>query len=237
MERMNVKLRGLLLTFAIITLTIVSGCNDNQVTNPETVTPTTNDNGELSLMSASGDHPDSFLILDSVKIMLKDIKLDPADSHGHECDFRTGPFVVKLNLNSSVNVFTTAMIPAGSYDRIKFEIHKLNPNVVPPDPDFGMGSERFTIVAWGSYNGVPFAFQSKKSVNQSIHFDPPAVMSELPEIKANITLTVDPYAWFYDNGHFLNPGVENNDDKIDNNIRSSFRAFCDNDHNGIPDGH
>jgi len=233
MERFNVKFRVMLLTCALITLVLAGGCNKDSVTEP--VTQSSNENADLSMMSPSGAGDFPLLILDSVKILVKDIKLDEAGNNNHhECDFRTGPFAVKLNLNGNVNVISTAMIPEGRYDRIKFEIHKMNPTQTPPDPDFSYMGGRFSVVAWGSYNGSAFVFRSKQSATQSLWFNPPATMNSMT--KSNITLSVAPYSWFYDDGRFLTPGDDGDENKIDRNIKNSFRAFRDNDRNGIPDG-
>ena len=50
----------------------------------------------------------------------------------------------------------------------------------------------------------------------------------------NVTLKVDPYAWFEDNGLILDPIVQ--EKQIDDRIKESFAsAFKDNDRNGDPD--
>lgn len=236
MKRLNVNFvnfRVLMLLLALITLSLTPGCKDNQLT--ESTSPiTTADNADISVMSSNTSGDAGLLVFDYVKIMIKDIKLD-VEGNSHEENFKTGPFVVNLNLNSSVNVFSTSMIPEGRYDRVKFEIHKLGPNETPPDPDFGTGSSRYSVVAAGTYNGVPFTYHSKQSVNQTLNFG--RGVGIVNGIKTNITLSIDPYAWFYDNGHFLDPALERNENDIDRNIRNSFRAFCDNDRNGVPDDH
>ena len=97
-------------------------CNDS------TVTPAQTDNLSLNVMSTTDSAGDSqsYFIIDTVKILMKDIKLNVSNSSQDSTNFKTGPFVLFLNLSSGINEISTSMIPAGSYDKIKFEIHKLN---------------------------------------------------------------------------------------------------------------
>src|SRR3972149_3663480 len=97
------------------------GCSDS------TVTPQA-DNLSFSVTSSADSIGDSqnILILDTVKILLKEIKLNVANANQDSTNFKVGPFVLFLDLSSSVNFISSALIPAGSYDKIKFEVHKLN---------------------------------------------------------------------------------------------------------------
>ena len=50
---------------------------------------------------------------------------------------------------------------------------------------------------------------------------------------ANLTITVDPYSWFYDGDTFSDPANEND---IDNKIKDSFKkCFRDSNHDGRGD--
>lgn len=232
-EWLRLKLITLIALVAVLSISMlnISGCSDN------TVTPTRSDNFEVSHMS-SADTTDATgnLVLDTVKILIKDIKLNIPNS-SDSTNFKTGPYVLYLNLNSSVNIIGFGYIPVGTYDKIQFEVHKLSDNESIPDPEFVEGNSRFSVVAKGTYNGVRFVYKSDKSAKQKLNFPNALIVTET---KSNVTLQIKPYIWFIDsNNQYMDPNNENNRDKIDSNIQSeikaSFKAFKDNNKDGIPD--
>jgi len=55
---------------------------------------------------------------------------------------------------------------------------------------------------------------------------------------SNVTVMVDVASWFKDaSGALLDPTNQTNAGAIDRNIRRSFRAFADHDHDGVDDEH
>src|SRR6266699_4003070 len=55
---------------------------------------------------------------------------------------------------------------------------------------------------------------------------------------SNFTVSVDVASWFKDaSGNFLDPNDPANAETINANIRHSFRAFADEDHDGVDDDH
>jgi hypothetical protein len=231
MKRFNESLRMLSLFCVLVTLIIVQGCKSDEVVTQ------TSDNTEISMMSSPGvtDHsPINALVLDSVKVLIKNIKLNVSAASSDSVNFKTGPFAVKLNLNSSVNLFTTAMIPEGTYDKVKFEIHKLEDGeVANVDTSFSFAGGRYSVVVYGKFNLVPFIYRSTKSAHQKITFSPAATVNS--QTKSNITLSVQPYTWFWNGADYIDPMLVSNENDIDNRIKTSFKAFRDNDRNGTPD--
>ncbi|MBK7160060.1 MAG: hypothetical protein IPH77_16390 [Ignavibacteria bacterium] len=67
----------------------------------------------------------------------------------------------------------------------------------------------------------------------------PTAVSVSPDIKSNITMVIKPYIWFISNGVYLDPRIPANSNDIDNNIKNNinnnFKAFKDDDRNGLPD--
>jgi hypothetical protein len=220
---------SLLVLAVVISLTGFYGCN-----NSSTVVPLT-DNLSFSGMSSADSLGDSqtYFRLDTVKILIKDIKLEFANTSEDSSDFKVGPFVLFLNLSSNVNYISSALIPVGEYKKIKFEIHKLNGNEVP-DPEFAGG---YSIVVKGWYHDNYFVYKSDKSAHQKLQF-PNNLPISVGAI-SNITLIVKPYIWFRKAGVWLNPVDPANENDIDNNIKNNinqnFKAFRDNDKNGLPD--
>lgn len=231
MKRFNEFFKGISVLTILIALLLISGCKSDEV-----VTSSSTDNFDVSMMSSTGvtDSPINALVLDSVKILLKDIKLNVSASSDDSVNFKTGPFVLKLNMNSSVNVITTAMIPAGTYNKIMFEIHKLEDSeTIGIDTAFSFGGGRYSVVVYGKFNLVPFIYRSTKSAKQKINFNPAITVSNTT--KSNVTLKVQPYTWFWNGTDYMNPVDIANTNNIDNNIKASFKAIKDDDHNGIED--
>lgn len=220
---------GLLAAFLVIIFSF-SSCSDS-------VTPTQQDNLSFSYVG-SADTVDNtgILVIDTVKILLKDIKLNVANS-SDSTNFKTGPYVLNLNFNSVVNTIGSAYIPVGTYDKVQFEVHKLNTNETVPDPEFIDSVNSYSVVVKGSYNGIRFVYKSDKSAKQKLTMPNGLVVTST---MSNITLGVFPYIWFIDsNNLYMDPNDPNNRSTIDNNIKdnfkNNFKAFKDNDKNGIPD--
>lgn len=215
----------------VISFLIVIGCSDDQSTNPSI------ENAELSTYGTREitDGGDT-LLLDTVKILIKNIKLNVSQS-SDSGNFKTGPFVIFLNFSGTVTLMTSAQIPQGSYDKIKFEIHKPEANETPPDPEFLSGSERYSVIVKGFFNGSYFVYRSSKSAHQILNY--PSNVSYVSDTKTNVTIKAEPYKWFYKNGILLDPNNPSNANDIDNNIKdninNALRAFRDNNKDGTPD--
>lgn len=209
----------------------IYGCNDSVSTVPDNL-----DFSAISTTDSTGDNS-GLLILDTVKILIKDIKLNVANNNQDTSNFKVGPYVLYLNLNSNINIVSTGFIPAGTYDKVRFMVHKLENNEPVPDPDFEDVNGRYSVVVKGSFNAIPFIYKSDKSAHQKLSFTNSLQVSESG--KSNITLKVMPYIWFIKNNAYLDPSDPANHSDIENNIKdninNNFKIFVDNDRNGIPD--
>ena len=182
------------------------------------------------------------LQLTEVKILLRDIKLEQESApkvtdgdhngEGDEVVVDVGPVVVHLNLTGMTTDFLVSDIPAGTYDEIRFTIDKPDVAETPPDPEFvdiQDSTKRYSVIVKGMYNFVPFIYKSHKSAQQKLKFDQPLVIED--NTTTNLTITVDPYTWFFDDGSLLDPNDLINMYEIDQNISRSFRnAFRDDNH-------
>ena len=233
MKKNNLKYRiSALITAVFISMAGIYGCGDS------TVAPQADN---LSFSSTSsvdsvGDNQ-NLLILDTVKILIKDIKVKVANNNEDSTNFKVGPFVLFLNLSGSVNQISSAIIPAGNYKKVKFEIHKLEDAEAIPDPEFADANGRYSVIIKGTYLGVYFVYKSSKSAHQILQF--PLDIPLSAAVLTNISLIVRPYIWFIKNDAYMNPLDPANSNDIDNNIKdnikNNFKAFKDNDRNGIPD--
>ncbi|MFI5237620.1 MAG: hypothetical protein ACHQLA_06775, partial [Ignavibacteriales bacterium] len=184
---------------------------------------------------------DDTITLDTVKILLRDIKLgyetepDNGENDGSdEISVKVGPFVVYLNLAGVNTEFAVSTIPAGSYNKIKFKIHKVEASETPPDPEFKEGDDsslRYSVIVTGSFNSQPFIYKSRKSAHQKITVEEPIVVEQ--NTTTNLIITVDPSTWFIEEGRVLDPNNPENQNDIDNNIKDSFkRCYKDNGYDG-----
>lgn len=167
--------------------------------------------------------------LDTVKILLRDIKIRN-QSTDDTTSIKVGPIVVYLNLAGVTSEFAVADIPPGNYDRIKFKVHKIEGSEFPPDSEFKEGSDeslRYSVIVKGIFNSTPFIYKSRKPAHQDLKLETPLIVDE--NGVANLTILVDPFSWFMDGGNILDPNDNTNSDKIDNNIKDSFKkAYQDN---------
>lgn len=223
---------------ALILATLISGAGFYGCSNSVTSPPT--NNLSFSSMSSTDSAGDSqnIIVLDTVKILIKDIKLDLDASSEDSSQFQIGPFVLFLNMSStSINTMSSAIIPAGVYEKVKFEVHKLNNNEAVPDPEFADANGRYSVIVKGFYLGNYFVYKSTKSAHQILHF--PSTLPISTSVYSNITMIVKPYIWFIRNGGYLDPRDPANSNDIDNNIKDNinhnFKAFKDDDRNGLPD--
>jgi hypothetical protein len=211
---------------AICIILFVGGCDSTEITD-----------GTISVSFApsniSNKISDSTLQLDTIKVLMKDIKLKD-QSGNEEKKIRTGPIVVYISLSNMTTDFAVNNIPAGSYDRIRFSVHKLENSETPPDSEFkesADSSKRYSVIVKGLYNSVPFVYKSKKSAHQDIALEEPVAVDNINS--ANLTITVDPLEWFYKDDILLDPNDVANENDIDNNIEHAFKkCFRDDDHDG-----
>ena len=223
------KLTILSIASSFLLLFAFSACDTTETTNGSISLSFSNN---TALSKINGD----VIELDTVKILLRDIKIK-SKSGTDSSSIKVGPFVIKLNLTGITTDFAIGNIPTGSYERIKFEIHKIEASETLSDPEFREGTDeslRYSVIVKGKYNTVPFIYKSRKSAKQDLKLETPVIVEE--NGIANLTITVDPFTWFADSTNTLDPTDPANENDIDNNIKESFKkAFRDNNHDGNED--
>ena len=229
---MKAAVQLLILMFVSFSVIFYS-CGD-LLTDPETVSK---NNLEFSYISSkdTSSKTTNIIILDNVKILIKDVTLvSETDDSSY---FYKGLFVIYLNLKNTVTTFGSGLITPGSYDRIRYEVHKLELNEQSPDPEFSDSLGNYSVVAKGYFNGRRFTYKSSISAEQILNF--PAKITLDTTSKGNVTMLVRPQIWFKKNNEYMDPRDPGNTNDIDNmiknNINQNFRAFKDYDKNGIPD--
>ncbi len=230
-KTMKTILRKIHLLIPLVLLMLVTawGCKDNAVVS-------TDGTLELNQMGSSDTVDTGLLVITQVKILVKDIKLNVSNSGQDTTNFKVGPYVLILNF-AGISLIDQAIIPAGTYDKIRFMIHKLGDTEPIPDPDFADSLGRYSVIVKGTYAGVDFVYKSDKSAHQKLSSSNSIVIG--PSSTTSVTLKVKPYIWFIKNFIYLDPRDPNNRNDIDNNIKdninNNFKCFKDNNKDGQPD--
>ena len=236
-------MRFALLLFSIVAAVSLTSCDDDDsptATLPEGVTVTLSSQTLVAPARAAGD-----LQISRARFVLRDLKFHTPDGP-EEMEFVTGPFVVDLNLNGSLNEVAAANVPADTYDEVRFKIHKLDDDdprdlAAMREPEFAdfVGPDRLSVRVEGTYddgNGAaPFNFTSDLNEEQRVFLAPFLTVAE-EDSSINVTMIVDTTGWFDDGqGGTLDPRNPSNTDEIEENISSSIDIFEDRDRDGRED--
>ena len=189
------------------------------------------------------------IVIDGVQVVLRKLRLDgaptascPEDAEGDsECgEVQLGPVLFDLPLDQGADAVFSALVPVGTYDRFKFQIHKPSDangdaDLVAQYPDMANSSIRVT----GTFNGTPFVFASDLTEVEDVVIAEPVEVAAESEVP--LTLHIDAADWFVNAaGDGLVDPAQANDGQpfeslVEQNIRSSFRAFHDGDADGAAD--
>ncbi len=195
------------------------------------------------------------LVLDRVAIVLSEIELEGSvegcpvgpddDDDGFDDDdceeFETGPVLVELPLDGSVDRMLEVFVAPGTYDELEFEIDTPDGDDVREEsflsehPDF----EGVSVRVEGTWDGDAFVFVQDVDAEQEIDLVQPIVVAEGDEVR-NLTLRLDISGWFVDgNGLLIDPSTAladgPNEELVEDNIEASFEAFEDDDEDGEDD--
>ena len=183
----------------------------------------------------SGDDENDDLVATTGSDMIAD---DDDDGCG---EVQTGSFIVTLPLgNGPVRAIPIAL-PAGTYRKVEFKIHRLGSSTADSTllagrPDMRGASIRIT----GSFNHTAFTFVTRAEAKQKQDLDPPVVVT--PGSNVDLTVRVDLSTWFL-NSHrtsLVDPATaltgQPNEKLVARNIKKSFRAAHENhDHDDDDD--
>jgi len=183
-----------------VALVALSACSESTSSNePQLMLQTEIDGAALTaayrkdISAQSGDEVDSIHIT-RTRVLVSEIKLHAAlgDSINGGKKLKAGPAVLTFDSSGTRN-FTQTPVPAGTYNRIKFEFHKFSSSEAdqykstPEFADF-ITPDRATFIIDGFYykNGVrtAFSFRSDKTANLTLFFFPPI------DVKSGVTSTV-----------------------------------------------
>ncbi|HSB53199.1 MAG TPA: hypothetical protein VLD58_02550 [Gemmatimonadales bacterium] len=170
---------------------------------------------------------------------------DGDDGHADACEsFNAGPYLLDVPLDTAVAKAFTIAVDTGTYEQVRFRIHKPEDDGDARDvaflaahPDFNKVSIRVV----GSFNGQAFTFITDLSAQERMALVPPLVVADSMQ-NVDVTIKVDVSKWFSNGaGGLVDPNTglkgEANENLVKDNIRNSFRAFRDDNRDGEDDDH
>jgi len=189
------------------------------------------------------------IVVDGIQIVLRKPRLDgsptascPEDVEGDAAcgELWLGPVVFDLPLDQGADPTFTALLPVGTYDHLKFQLHK--PSDANGDADLVAQYpelENSSIRVLGTYNGTPVTFATDLTEVEDVTLAEPVEVAAEAEVP--LTLHVDATGWFVDQAGtgLVDPAQANDglpfESLVEQNIRASFRAFHDADADGAAD--
>lgn len=198
------------------------------------------------------DDGQNTLVIQSAEVVLREIEFERAEyvggcgdddgevegSDDDSCEeYETAPRLMPLPLDGSVDQRISAVVPAGAYDEIEFDVHKVGGD----DLDLAFLNDHPTfdgisVRVMGTWNGTAFEYTSDLEAEQEIEFVTPI---QADGAAMNVTLSVDLANWFADAvGNLIDPASAlkgmPNEGLVKNNIEASIEGFEDDDHDGVP---
>ncbi len=182
------------------------------------------------------------LTLSRIAIVFSEIELersDESDCDDDNCEeFEFGPLLLEVDLDGAVEQVVSAVIPAGSYDELEFEIEKPGDDshaaaFIQQNPDF----RDVSIRVEGMWNAEAFVFVRDLDQELEFYLSPALVIEEGSSTPANLTLSIDVAMWFTDSaGALIDPRTAvhggPNEELVERNIKRSMDAFEDDDRDG-----
>lgn len=194
-------------------------------------------NGTVKSSAFSGKSSPSAVFVDSLKvtyaaIVVSNLKMhrDNGDSTSTDSTddgtIKTGPFLIEFD-SSGAHVAVSSPIPAGTYDRIKFEIHKLrntDDSLKALLSDFvtNDATMKFVGYVWVAGIQLPFTYYSRNTENIQVRFSPSVSIAE--NSTTDVTLQFDP-AEVFSKGGVLDPRDPSNENDIRGQIHFGFKAM------------
>ncbi|MDB5034020.1 MAG: hypothetical protein JWQ98_1261 [Chlorobi bacterium] len=248
-----------MMALAILAGGVLASCSDSPVDGTSTVQPGPSSTQAAVTMQAelvasgvgdpayrrwtilSGSNVDS-LTVSRVRILVSNLKLHRVDDEGFEDGghdeqergehtLKLGPMMITID-SVGTRQFAVGTIPAGTYDRVKFEVHRLDRGDVSTflaDPVFAdfVTDDRYTVLIDGRVfrDGQAFPYTYRSDVTANLEFRQEPLLAFAGGSNATIMVHVDPASIFARKSGILDPRDKSNRNEIDNAIRSAFRAF------------
>jgi len=242
MKLFNKNTTIIMLSFLMLTsIFVFSGCSETSVPDNQA---TVNIQSQMSLAVSQlidldikgekiqGTEVDSVRIT-RTRILLSRIKfhLENETNDGIDKEFKTGPFLFIGDETGSYFNMTDGQIPPGSYEKIKFEIHRFSSSDLNQYQnhvtfqDFAT-NDRYSVIIEGisfkDGNAYEFTYYGTPTANLSMKFEPSLVCEE--NSTTIICFQINPINLFKSGNSVCDPRDSGNMNDIDNLIKSAIRA-------------
>lgn len=181
--------------------------------------------------------------LDSAQIVIRNLDLELSGEGEDEQE--SGPYLIDLagaDLTGSLQTdFAEIEIPRGTYDQLKFKIHKLEAD--DPDDEAAAGAnpalaellDAGQSVRIEGTNSDAGAFTFESDLNEEVEREAGVVVGDSASGIDGLTLTIDPSGWFGTAGDCVDPTSEESESAIEENIKTSIDGAEDDDRDGEDD--
>ncbi len=184
------------------------------------------------------------IVITNAVVFVSDVKLhsdaDDSNADTHDQTIKTGPFLLVFD-SSGTHVVSNSTIPAGTYDRIKFEFHKPDKNadaaILAQYPELQNGGQTYSVWIFGYtvQNGVRSSFSvvSNRSENLMLRFEDKNFNDRdnivlTSNTAATLLFEFDPRIVFHLggllNGSLFDPRNTGHQGDIDNNLLVAIRV-------------
>jgi hypothetical protein len=182
--------------------------------------------------SASGIVADSIEIT-RVRFLLSAVKLHvEGNDTSHDGEIKSGPFILEFTPGFS-RIFSTVTIPSGSYEKIKFEVHKFPSSIDqtflndPTFTDFVTG-ERSTIIiegrVWSASSSIPVNFVYKSHITLNLEAKFPGLITLGAGSNVTLAMVFSPLLAFKA-ASVLDPRDPDNAKDIDAYLKAAVKAL------------
>ena len=187
------------------------------------------------------------LSLDSVFIVIRKMELKSVSSSGCDtvtsaadgcAELESGPYLLALPLGTAgAQRLFTVSVDTGTYTGVQYEIHRLEASNDSVFLAAHPGYTGVSIRVVGRFNGTAFTYVTGLDVGQEITFATPLTVGNAP---LDLTLYTDLSGWFRTGaGTLVDPATaasgQTNESLVQDNIKLSFHAFEDSNHDGHDD--
>jgi hypothetical protein len=190
------------------------------------------------------------LVISQVEMVVEELEIervegtvtcaDDVSGDSDDCEeLELEAFLLDLPLSPGATQVISVPVDTGSYDEFEITVHKPEAGgdddaFLAAHPDF----EGVSIRVQGTWNGTPFTYETDLDAEQEIDLVPPLVVTEAGS--TDFTLFIDLATWFRaGDSSLIDPSSANvgqpNEGVVKENIKNSFEAFEDEDHDGSDD--
>jgi hypothetical protein len=219
---------------------LLNGCSTDSPSNTSVVTMTAETDGSkaTAIYHKNVGSPASGIVADSIEItrvrfLLSTVKLHVEGNDTlNDGQIKAGPFVLEFTPGFS-RVFSTATIPSGTYQKVKFEIHKFPSSIDQTflnDPIFTdfVTDERSTVIiegrVWSAHIATPTNFVYKSHITANLEAAFPGVITLDAGSTPTIALLFSP-ALAFKSSSVLDPRDPDNAKDIDAFLKTAIKSL------------